>query len=93
MNNTIVLVKTPRGREEVKTRAHGLSSMARRLLIIADGKHSAADLAAALGRDAGDSDVEDALASLLAERYLAVADDGYAGGTSHSAIRASISGT
>lgn len=74
MDTDAVLLKTPRGREEIRTRAYGLSPIARRLLIIADGRRTVAELAAALDREATDAELRDAFGQLLEGQYLHVSD-------------------
>lgn len=86
MDTDAVLLKTPRGREEIRTRAHGLPPIARRLLIIADGRRTVAELAAALDREATDAELRDAFGQLLDGQYLHVSDARAAGG--HSAPEA-----
>lgn len=82
MDTNAVLLKTPRGREEIRTRAHGLPPIARRLLIIADGRRTVAELAAALDREATDAELHEALGQLLDGQYLHVGDARAAGGQS-----------
>lgn len=69
MNHSEVLIKTAKGKEEVRTKAFNLSPNLRRLLYLVDGRSTvAATLSrlAILGEDA-----ESALGILLAEGYVA----------------------
>ncbi|MDZ7749711.1 MAG: hypothetical protein U5K43_13630 [Halofilum sp. (in: g-proteobacteria)] len=75
MDADTVLLKSPRGREEIGTRAHALSPLARRLLIMADGRRSVAELAAELDRTARDDAVQEALQLLFDDGYLHVRDE------------------
>jgi len=70
-----VLVKTPRGREEIRTRAHPLSALQRRLLILADGRRTVGEMTGQLGCSASDTAVGDALDSLERERYVDRAEE------------------
>lgn len=70
-----ILLKTPRGREEIGTRAHDLGTLARRLLIMADGRQTVAELAAVLDRSPDDVDLQRAVQTLLDGYYLLVEDD------------------
>ncbi|MFW5970449.1 MAG: hypothetical protein ACOCP9_07400 [Halofilum sp. (in: g-proteobacteria)] len=70
-----ILLKSPRGREEIQTRAHELSTLCRRLLIIADGQHTVTDLARQLGCAADDDTLKEALRQLVADRYLHISDE------------------
>lgn len=70
MNTSIILVKAPRGHDEIATRAHRLSPLARRLLIIADGQRTVAELAAELDREMRDTALHEALRFLLDDQYL-----------------------
>lgn len=45
MTSTPIYVKTPKGIEEINSRAYGLPSRARRLLILLDGKRSSREIA------------------------------------------------
>lgn len=72
--DTIVL-KSPRGREEVQTRAHDLPSLARRLLIMADGRRTVSDLARELACDPDDPTLYETIQQLVDDRYLHVADE------------------
>jgi len=49
MDNSAVLVKTAKGAEEVKSRAHGLAARLRSVLIMVDGNSSVADYMARFG--------------------------------------------
>ena len=75
MDAQTILLKTPRGREEIRTRAHGLSNLARRLLILADGRKPARELAQELDRPLDDAELQVAFQQLLDEQYLHVAED------------------
>ncbi|MDX1608710.1 MAG: hypothetical protein R3225_01150 [Halofilum sp. (in: g-proteobacteria)] len=70
-----VLIKTVRGREEIKTRAHDLSAMQRRLLILVDGVRSVAEISDLLGRSKSDPIVMRDLKVLERERYVDRADE------------------
>lgn len=70
-----VLIKTVRGREEIKTRAHDLSAMQRRLLILVDGVRSVAEISDLLGRSRSDPIVMRDLKVLERERYVDRADE------------------
>ncbi len=75
MDTSTILLKSPRGHEEIRTRAHGLAPLARRLLIMADGRHTVMDLAAELGCEAHDGELQEALRELLDGKYLHVWDE------------------
>lgn len=70
-----ILLKSPRGREEVQTRAHDLPLLARRLLIMADGEHTVSDLARELDCHPSDPTLHAALARLVDEHYLHISDE------------------
>ena len=74
MDTNTILLKSPRGREEIRTREHGLPRLARRLLIMADGQLTVKDLAADLACDPRDRELQEALDRLVEGRYLLVAD-------------------
>ncbi|MEF8833884.1 MAG: hypothetical protein V5A42_03375 [Halofilum sp. (in: g-proteobacteria)] len=75
IDNDAALLKSPRGREEIQTREHDLSSLARRLLIMADGRHTVSDLARELARHPNDSDLHETLQQLVDGRYLHISDE------------------
>lgn len=75
MSPDTVLVKTVRGREEIATRAHVLSAMQRRLLILVDGRKSVAAIAESLGRSTTDPLVLRDLKVLERDRYVDRADE------------------
>lgn len=75
MDSETILLKSPRGREEIRSRAHDLPPLARRLLIMADGQHTIADLAAQLERGVHDDELRQALQLLVDGRYLHVRDE------------------
>ena len=75
MDGNTVVFKTPRGREEIGSRAHDLDSLSRRLLIMADGTRTIADLATQLDRAPNDAALVAAVDGLLAGRYLHTPDD------------------
>lgn len=70
-----ILRKSPRGREEIQTREHDLSSLARRLLIMADGQHTVSDLARELACTPADSELLETLQQLVDGRYLHISDE------------------
>lgn len=70
-----ILLKSPRGHDEIRTRAHRLPVLARRLLIMADGRRTVADLAAELDCAPDDGKWQQALRQLLDGRYVLVRDD------------------
>lgn len=69
-----VFSKTVRGREEIQTRAHGLSAMQRRLLILVDGQRTVAAITEELGRSIGDPVVARDLKRLERDRFVDHAD-------------------
>ncbi len=75
IDNDAILLKSPRGREEIQTREHDLSSLARRLLIMADGRHTVSDLAHELACSPGDPTLHDTLRQLVDGRYLHISDE------------------
>lgn len=75
MSPDTVLVKTVRGREEITTRAHALTAMQRRLLILVDGNKSVAEIAEMLGRASADPLVMRDLKVLERDRYVDRADE------------------
>lgn len=75
IDKNTILLKSPRGREEIQTRAHDLSSVARRLLIMADGQHTVSDLARELACQPDDPGLREALQQLVDGRYLHISDE------------------
>jgi len=75
IDNDTVLLKSPRGREEIQTREHDLSLLARRLLIMADGRHTVSDLARELARHPDDPGLHETLEQLVDGRYLHISDE------------------
>lgn len=67
MEKSVVLNKTARGLEEIKTRSHSLSQRLRTLLIVIDGKLTLGDL---LARFPAFPDVEQSVASLLKDGFV-----------------------
>jgi hypothetical protein len=75
LNINAIPLKTRRGRDEIRTRAHRLSPMARRLLILANGHQTVTELTFdldCLGRDQG---VHEALEALIEAQFLRIRDD------------------
>ena len=70
-----ILRKSPRGREEIQTREHDLTPLARRLLIMADGQHTVSDLARELACTPADSGLLETLQQLVDGRYLHISDE------------------
>lgn len=68
IDHDLVLGKTDKGRAEIESRAHGLPMGVRKVLILADGKHSAAEILATAGASAQS---EAALDLLLGEGFVA----------------------
>ncbi|MFW5969073.1 MAG: hypothetical protein ACOCP9_00385 [Halofilum sp. (in: g-proteobacteria)] len=75
MDTNAIPLKTPRGREEIRTRTHRLSPMARRLLIIADGQHTITELAADLACGKRDRELHETLEGLVEGQFLHIRDD------------------
>jgi hypothetical protein len=75
IDNDTILLKSPRGREEIQTRAHDLSSLARRLLIMADGQHTVSALARELACQPDDPGLRETLEQLVDGRYLHISDE------------------
>lgn len=67
LDRTAVLVKTPKGLEEVKSRTHGVPQKLRTLLIMVDGTSTVADI---LGRFPGIAEIETNLETLVAQGFL-----------------------
>lgn len=75
MERSTILLKSPRGRDEIRTRAHSLTPMERRLLILADGQRSIRELAFSLDRNDEDPGLRAALQRLIDEGYLHIRDE------------------
>ncbi len=75
MDINAILLKTPRGREEIRTRSYRLSPMARRLLIIADGQRTVTEIAADLACGKRDRELHAAIESLVEGQFLHIRDD------------------
>lgn len=75
MHPATILVKTPRGREQIRTRAHPLSALQRRLLILADGRRSVDEMTRQLGCSASDAAVIEALVALERGCYVDRAEE------------------
>ena len=84
-----VPTKTPRGREELRTRAHKLSVLARRLLIVSDGRHTVEELALGLGLSERDPEVQITVRDLIEGQYLWITDADPALGPGRRASRSS----
>ena len=67
MDTTLILVKTSKGVEEIKSRSHGLSQTLRALLIMADG---ATSLSSLLSRNAQMPKAEESIAWLVREGFV-----------------------
>lgn len=67
MDRVAVLVKTAKGTEEVKSRAHGLAARLRSVLIMVDGKSTVADY---IGRFGAIPDIQGTLQVLLDQGFL-----------------------
>ena len=67
MDKSAVLVKTAKGVEEVKSRAHGLAARLRSVLIMVDGNSSVADYMARFGAI---PDIEGTLQMLLEQGFV-----------------------
>lgn len=68
MDSSTVYIKTARGSEEIASRSHGLSSRARAMLIMVDGRRSAATL---LAQSSERTEAESNLAALLDGGFIA----------------------
>jgi hypothetical protein len=75
MRSDTVLAKTVRGREEITSRAHELTAMQRRLLILADGERTVGAMAEMLGRAQSDPVVMRDLKWLESGRYVDYAEE------------------
>jgi hypothetical protein len=69
MERNAVLVKTPKGQTEVRSRTHGLARKLRAILIMVDGSATAGEILAKCG---GTPDAETALGSLVSQGFVAV---------------------
>lgn len=67
MDTTLILVKTSKGVEEIKSRSHGLPQTLRALLIMADGATSLSNL---LSRNAQMPKAEESIAWLVREGFV-----------------------
>jgi len=67
MDSTLILVKTTKGVEEIKSRSFGLSQNLRALLIMADG---ATSLSGLLGRTNQSQQAEEGIAWLVREGFV-----------------------
>jgi hypothetical protein len=70
LSEGLVLAKTPKGLDEVKSRRHGLPQQLRSLLIVVDGAASVRDLVARFGRIA---DIGSSLQALVDQGFVAPA--------------------
>jgi hypothetical protein len=70
LNESLVLVKTTKGLDEVKSRSHGLSQHLRALLIVVDGATTVRQLLARFG---GIADVKAGLETLVDQGFVASA--------------------
>jgi hypothetical protein len=68
LSESLVLAKTAKGLEEVKSRKHGLSQQLRSLLIVVDGAASVRELLARFGRIA---DITTSLQALVDQGFVA----------------------
>jgi len=75
MRSDTVLVKTVRGREEISSRAHELTAMQRRLLILTDGERTVGEMAEMLGRAQSDPVVMRDFKWLASGQYVDFADE------------------
>ena len=75
LDGDTILRKSPRGREEIQTRAHDLSVLARRLLIMADGQHTVSDLARDLAFSPDAPELLGTLQQLVDGCYLHINDE------------------
>ena len=73
MDTTLILVKTSKGVEEIKSRSHGLSQTLRALLIMADG---ATSLSSLLSRNAQLPKAEESIAWLVREGFVETVPSG-----------------
>src|SRR5512137_1681508 len=70
MEATLLALKTPKGHEEIRSRAHGLSQKLRTLLIMVDGKSTVGEL---LGRFPGVAEIQSNLRQLVDLGFVQVA--------------------
>lgn len=70
MEATLLALKTPKGHEEIRSRAHGLSQKLRTLLIMVDGKSTVGEL---LGRFPGVAEIQSNLRQLIELGFVQVA--------------------
>jgi pyruvate/2-oxoglutarate dehydrogenase complex dihydrolipoamide acyltransferase (E2) component len=70
MEATLLALKTPKGHEEIRSRAHGLSQKLRTLLIMVDGKSTVGEL---LGRFPGVAEIQSNLRQLVELGFVQVA--------------------
>ena len=75
MDINAIPLKTPKGREEIRSRSHRISPLARRLLIIADGQHTVTELAADLAYGPRDRELHETLDGLVEGQFLHIQDD------------------
>ena len=73
MDRSAVLAKTPKGLEEVKSRAHGLPQKQRTILIMVDGTATVGDILAKFG---GIPEIAAALDALARDGYVEVKGTG-----------------
>lgn len=69
MEATALALKTPKGHEEIRSRAHGLSQKLRTLLIMIDGKSTVGEL---LGRFPGVAEIQANLRQLIELGFVQV---------------------
>lgn len=73
MNSSVIVRKTPKGEDEIKTRSAGLPANLRIVLILVDGSSTVAELAS---KGQGLSDLPGALQALAAEGFVEFVDPG-----------------
>lgn len=73
MDATALALKTDKGQEEIRSRAHGLPQKLRTLLIMVDGKSTVGQL---LGRFPGVQEVQDNLELLVKQGFVQLAGSG-----------------
>ena len=71
MDSSIIYVKTARGSEEIASRSHGLSSRARAMLIMVDGRRNVTSLFA---QSADRAEAESHLATLLDGGFIDIVE-------------------
>ncbi len=69
MEATLLALKTPKGHDEIRSRAHGLSQKLRTLLIMVDGKSTVGEL---LGRFPGVAEIQSNLRQLVELGFVQV---------------------